>query len=119
MSIQVNYNMFDNKCFVNYLNFLIGQLYKSLCLKEDGSETLVSYLESLNRELIGSKELIKFLKDDARFISLISKIQYLILEERSVTQPVFKKEIFSCISIIQKLLRKYGGESDEQNSRCK
>ena len=105
--IEVKYGMFDEKSFQNYLKFLIGQLYKSLCLKEDNSETLLSFLESLNRELIGSKELITALKNDARFISLMCKVQYLISDTK-VDHKVFKKEIFSCISLIQKLQKKYG-----------
>ena len=107
--ITVNYDVFSDESFKNYLNFLIGQLYKSLCLKEDDDKNLISYLESLNRELISSKELIIFLKNDARFISMLTKIQYLI-SEPNTTHKIFKKEIFACISIVQKLLEKYGGE---------
>jgi hypothetical protein len=107
--IEVKYEMLDNKCFINYLDFLIGQLYKSLCLKEEQSDTLCDYLDSLKNELIGSKELIVFLKSDARFISMLSKIQYLICEPE-VSHKVFKKEIFSCISIVDKLKNKYGGD---------
>lgn len=104
--IKVNYEVLNDAYFVNYFKFLIGQLYKSLCLKEEDSTTLISFLESLNRELIGNKELISFLKGDARFISLLSKVQYLIYDS-SVEQKVFKKEIFSCISIVQKLEKQY------------
>ncbi|HEY8888940.1 MAG TPA: hypothetical protein VIM70_01600 [Clostridium sp.] len=105
--IEVKFGMLNEKAFENYLKFLIGQLYKSLCLKEDNSETLLSYLESLNRELIGSKELITILKNDARFISLMCKVQYLI-SDTEVDHKVFKKEIFSCINLVQKLQKQYG-----------
>jgi len=104
--IQTNYSVIPDDLFVNYLNFLKGQLYKSLCLKEESSDTLISFLESLNRELIGNKELIAFLKNDARFISLLNKVQFLI-SESDATHEVFKKEIFSCISIVKKLEEKY------------
>lgn len=104
--IKVNCGAIPDALYANYLNFLIGQLYKSLCLKEDGNNTLISFLESLKRELIGNKDLIGHLKYDARFASLINKVQYLI-SENDVSHKVFKKEIFSCISIVNKLQNQY------------
>jgi hypothetical protein len=104
--IEVRYELLDDNCFINYLTFLKDKLYKSLCLKEEESNTLFEYMSSLQRELIGSKELIVFLKNDARFISLLSKVQYLI-SEPNTSHKVFKQEIFSSISIVEKLIDKY------------
>jgi hypothetical protein len=103
---NVNLNALNDNYFSNYFKYLINQLYKSLCLKEEQSQTLISYLESFNRELIGNKELIDFLKGDARFISLISKIQFLI-SNPNVDEDIFRKEIFSSMSIVKKLEEKY------------
>jgi hypothetical protein len=100
--IQVNYELFPPEMLANYYKFLINQLYKCLCLKEDGCETLESFLQSMNYELIGSKSLIVSLKGDARFISLLNKIQFLI-SEPDLDLKIFKKEIFSCIKIVEKL----------------
>lgn len=104
--ITVNYSTISDELFTNYLEFLINQLYKSLCLKEDNSDTLYSYLTSLRNELLGSVELINFLKYDARYCSMLNKIQYLI-STSNISQKEFKKEIFSCINIVQKLLKQY------------
>jgi hypothetical protein len=104
--IEVKYGILPDKYFANYLDFLINQLYKSLCLKEENCDTLISYLQSLQCELIGSKELISAFKNDSRVISLLNKIQYLIATPE-IEQKVFKKEIFSCISIVEKLQVKY------------
>lgn len=104
--ITVNYSTISDELFTNYLEFLINQLYKSLCLKEDNSDTLYSYLISLRNELLGSVELINFLKHDARYCSMLNKIQYLI-STSNISQKEFKKEIFSCINIVQKLLKQY------------
>lgn len=103
---KVNYDVIPNELFINYLEFLINQLYKSLCLKEEKSDTLLSYLMSLRNELIGGVELIEFLEFDARYCAMLNKIQFLIYE-RNVSQVQFKKEIFSCINIVQKLIEKY------------
>lgn len=104
--IKVNYGVIDDKLFENYLEFLINQLYKSLCLKEENNETLINYLESLRNELIGSIELIEFLKYDARYCSMLNKIQFLI-SKSDIDHKTFKKEIFSCISTVEKLKKKY------------
>ncbi len=115
--IQVNCGAIPNSLYKNYLNFLIGQLYKSLCLKEEGNETLISFLESLKRELIGNIELINTLKYDARFASLLNKVQYLI-SAKDIEHRIFRKEMFSCISIVKKLQGQYlkGGYSDDTNT---
>ena len=104
--IKVNCGAIPDDLYSNYLSFLIGQLYKSLCLKEDENNTLVSFLESLKRELIGNKELIGHLKYDARFASLLNKVQFLI-SNSDASHKVFKKEIFACITIVGKLQEKY------------
>lgn len=104
--IKVDYSVIPNELYTNYLQFLINQLYKSLCLKEEQNETLINYLESLKNELLGSIELIEFLKYDARYCSMLNKIQFLI-STPDVNHKTFKKEIFSCISIVKKLEGKY------------
>lgn len=105
--IKVDYGAIPNQLFINYLEFLIDQLYKSLCLKEDKNDTLFSYLTSLRNELIGSTKLIEILKYDARYCSMLNKIQYLI-SEQDMSHKEFKKEVFACISIVEKLIKKYG-----------
>ena len=58
-------------------------------------------MESLQRELIGNQELIIRLKNNANFLSFLGKIQYLINNEVDI--KVFKKDIFDCIALINKL----------------
>ena len=111
--IEVRYDMLDERCFTNYLNYLISSLFKGLCLKEEGSETLIEYLSSLLRELVGSKGLIEFLKYDARFVSVMNRVQYLI-QEKNISYEIFRSEIFTCINIINKLLKDYKEVGDSQ-----
>lgn len=103
--IQINLSAFPDGYLVNYLNYLIGKIYKCLPMKENGEITLDSYLSSLLRELIGNKELITELKGNALFISLIGKLEYLIDNELDI--KTYRKDIFDCISIIEKI--KKGG----------
>lgn len=99
--VKVKYGLIPDKLFVNYLNFLIGKVFKLLPMREQNDETLIKYMESLQRELIGNQELIARLKNNANFLSFLGKIQYLINNEVNV--KVFKKDIFDCITLINKL----------------
>jgi hypothetical protein len=104
--VKVNIdNIIDNEFFLNYLNFLIGRVYKILPISEGEPETLRSYLDSLILELLGSKDLILKLKKDASFLSLMATLQS--LSENKYSHDVIKREVFKCIDIIKKLIDKY------------
>lgn len=98
-------NIIDNEFFLNYLNFLIGRVYKILPISESEPETLKSYLDSLILELTGSKDLILKLKKDASFLSLIVTLQ--ALSENQYSHSEIKREVFKSINIIKKLINKY------------
>lgn len=104
--VKVNYDAInDNEFFLNYLNFLIGRVYKILPISEDEPVTLKSYLDSLVLELLGSKDLILKLKKDASFLSLIATLQS--LSENQYSHNVIRSEVFKCIDIIKKLIDRY------------
>lgn len=99
--VQVNYSIIPNEFFINYFDFLISKVFKCLPMKENNEITLSTYMESLLRELIGNKELIIELKGSPIFLSLLGKIEYLIQNE--VDMKTYKKDIFDCITLIEKL----------------
>ena len=103
--IDVKYGQIPNKLFCNYLSYLIDKVYKILPLKESETETLQSYLNSLQIELIGSTQLIDVLKDDPKFLTLLNTIQYFISNESD--HKTYKREVFKCIRIIESLQNKY------------
>jgi hypothetical protein len=104
--VKVNYDAInDDQFFLNYLNFLIGRVYKILPISEDEPVTLKSYLDSLVLELLGSKDLILKLKKDASFLSLIATLQS--LSENQYSHNVIRSEVFKCIDIIKKLIDRY------------
>ena len=106
--VQVKYGLIPDKLFVNYLNFLIGKVFKLLPMREQNDETLIKYMESLQRELIGNQELIARLKNNANFLSFLGKIQYLINNEVDI--KIFKKDVFDCITLINKLKSEFEKE---------
>jgi hypothetical protein len=103
--IEVKYGLLPSENFCRYFDFLIDKTYKILPLKEEKSETLKTYLESFQRELIGNKALIPSLVNEPQFISVLNTMQYLIDEE--YTDEICKKEVFKCIRILQNIQSKY------------
>lgn len=111
--IEVKYGLIPKESFCNYFKFLINKTYKILPLKEENSETLKTYLESFLKELIGNKELVPFLVDEPKFITMLNTMQYLASEEYSVAEC--RKEVFKCIGILKDINEKYfdsGGGND-------
>ncbi len=97
----------------NYLRALVNSFFKILPLWESGEHTLPTYLASLQAELLGCKELIDALHNDALFISLVAILQYLI-DTPSCPVSTVKREVFRAISICNKLSSRYGAGLDAE-----
>ena len=103
--IEVKYGMLPKENFCRYFEFLINKTYKILPLKEEKSDTLKSYLESYQRELIGNMDLVHVLVDEPKFITVLNTMQFLISEEYS--DKICKREVFKCIRILEEINEKY------------
>ena len=103
--IEVKYGLLPKENFCRYIEFLINKTYKILPLKEENSDTLKSYLESYQRELIGNMDLVPLLVNEPKFITVLNTIQYLISEEYS--DKICKREVFKCIRILEEINEKY------------
>lgn len=103
---KTKYSEIPDEYFVSYFNFLIGRVWKILPMWEENNEDLKSYMESLQRELIGNINLVKEIKCDSYFITLLSKLEYLINEE--YTHEICRKEVFECVDIVKKIAERYG-----------
>lgn len=91
----------------NYLSALINNFFKILPIKESGETSLDTYMQSLQAELLGCKELVEAIHYDALFLTLLSILQYLI-DHPECEVAVVKREVFHAISICNKLKNKYG-----------
>jgi len=91
-----------------YFKALVGQFYKILPIKESGEPSLGKYMDSLQREMIGCRDLIVALDCDELYLSLLSMLQYLI--ENDCDTNTVRCEVFKAISICKKLQKKYGAE---------
>lgn len=96
----------DAETLNNYLSSLVNHFFKILPIKESGESSLDVYIRSLQAELLGCKELIEAIHNDALFLTLVSILQYLI-DTPSCDVPTVKREVFRAISICNKLRQKY------------
>ena len=89
----------------NRLEKLTNQFYKILPLRENGVETLPEYMKSLMAEMLGAKDLIDALRNDAIYLTLLSILSYLISYDCDV--DTVRREVFKALSLIKKITDKY------------
>lgn len=102
----------DSLILKNYLRTLINLFFKILPIRESGENSLPTYMQSLQAELLGCHEFIEAIHNDPLFLSLLSILQYLI-DNPSCDVSVVKREVFKAISICNKLKSKYATASQE------
>jgi hypothetical protein len=85
----------------NYFDLLINKLFKVIPMKENNSNTLNEYLRSLRIEILGYISLSELFNNDAKFLSIVNTIEY--LSNNEINEKICKREIFKCISIIEKI----------------
>lgn len=92
----------------NYFSVLVNRFFKILPIREAEEKTLPVYINSLQIEMLGCKEFVCVLQDDANMVTLLSILQYL---KDTPDCPVadVKREVFRAISICNKLKARYEG----------
>ena len=96
----------DSELLVNYFRSLVNRFFKILPIREQGDESLVVYLESFQKELLGCQSLIVAIKNDALYISLLATLQYLI-DNPDCSVKAVRRQVFNAISICNKLKSVY------------
>ena len=86
----------------NYFSCLVNQFFKILPMRESEEESLPVYLQSLKCQIIGSQELIGYLRNEPEYLVLPSVLQYLIDHPECPVSAV-KREVFKCIRVCNKL----------------
>lgn len=103
-----------DQCVTNYLDALVGKIYKILPMKEDGAEFLPQYIDWRIREMTSFRDFVQVVGEDADFLSLI-----LIMNSISTQEDVssVRHDVFEAISLCKKLRRKYGRQEGEADGR--
>ena len=107
MMIETNAGMpMRSACLSNYFRNLVNRFFKILPIRENNEQSLATYMESLQLEILGCQSLVVDMYDDPDYIILLSILQYLIDNPDSKVQVV-KREVFKAISICNKLKARY------------
>lgn len=106
MTVNIDYAELDEKTFHNYFKYMIGKIYKILPMSEEGCTTLVSYLESLKVEMLGSYTLYRQLMEEPQFMTALNIIEYLI-NNSDCEHSVYRREVFKAIGCIENINKKY------------
>lgn len=103
--VETNHGAIPDDYLINYLKFLTGRVFKLLPMQEEKDDNLKKYMNSLQRELLGNKELIIELRDDNEFLVLLGKLEYLI--NNDVSDEIYRKDILDCVNLIGKIKERY------------
>ena len=68
-----------NDLVKNYFHDLVNRFFKILPMRENGEESLQTYMRSLRVELIGGKGLIPELKVNSSYLTLMAILEYMML----------------------------------------
>ena len=97
----------------NYFSALVNHFFKILPMFESGEDTFPTYLESLQVELLGCKDLICSIGNDPYYLVLLSILEYFI-NNPDITKTVVKREVFRAISICNRLKFSYCKEEKDE-----
>lgn len=96
----------SNNLLNSYFSNLVNQFFKILPMRENEEDSLITYMQSLQVELIGCKSFIPELNENSFYLTLLSLLQYLI-DNPDSSVVVVKREVFRAISICHKLKSAY------------
>ena len=99
----------DAEVLHNYFRNLVNHFFKILPIREQNEESLTTYMQSLQAELLGCKGLMSAIQNDASYLTLLSILQYLIDNPECTVREV-KREVFRAISICNKLKAQYASK---------
>ena len=104
--IGTNEHIIDQQSLENYLNALIGKLYKILPICENSPETFPTYVRGLMDELLGFSGLVDYIDHDPAYVSILSLLQNFINTPECPVGDV-RREVFGMISSCKKMIDRY------------
>lgn len=99
----------DEELVKNYFRQLVNSIFKILPMKENGEESLVIYIKSLQSEVVGFSNLVEEIKDNAEFLQMLSILQYQV-DNPTCSIEETRREVFKAIAIANKLKALYSKE---------
>lgn len=110
MNVETTNGMsIDSTVINNYFKSLVNHFFKILPMRENNEPSLCLYMKTLQSELIGCKDLVLAIQNDASYMTLLAILQYLIdsIDDPECTVMVVRRNVFRAISICNKLKLQY------------
>ena len=85
----------------DFLDGLVGKVYKILPLSESDNSYLNDYLDSLLIQLNGAFATYPVLSKSDKYVSIVNTINF--FSNNKISHKQCKREVFKCIDIIGKL----------------
>lgn len=95
--MNTKYGKISDKTYKDYKVKLINNIYKILPMKEEKTDTINVYIESVLYELVGME---KVLYEAGEICSIISVLENLITEQ---DLKIVKREVFRAISLVKRM----------------
>lgn len=99
----------DSAVINNYFRLLVNLFFKILPIWESGDGSVKVYMETLQSEMLGCKNVIAAINNDGLFLSLISMLQDLI-DHPDYDHAKVRRTVFNAISVCNKLISRYSVE---------
>ena len=101
----------DSNMVLARIDGLVSQVYKILPLFETGERSVIQYMTSLQREMLGLGSLIAAFRDDDRYLCVLAILQRMIDCGLDGSQDIrtIKSDVFKAISILKKMKEHYDG----------
>jgi hypothetical protein len=105
--MNTKYGQLPDEMLLAYVNGMIAKVWKTIPMKQVGTDSLPKYLEATLREFVGQKELIEQLKNNEEFLTILGIMESLLNQDDF---SKFRSDIFKVINLIEKLKFKLGGD---------
>ena len=99
------------KLEAEYLNKLIGRVYKIIPLKEEDSQFVDVYINGLVEELIANSRLMRDFNYDSRLMIVSSTLKSTVY---CTNHSEYKSAVFKCIKYIEQLIEMVRGDVNEE-----
>jgi hypothetical protein len=105
--MNTKYGQLPDEMLLAYVNGMIAKVWKTIPMKQVGTDSLPKYLEAILREFVGQKELICELRNNEEFLTILGIMESLLNQDDF---SKFRSDIFKVINLIEKLKFKLGGD---------
>lgn len=105
--METKYGKLPDELLMNYVDGMIAMVWKTIPMKQLGTESLPKYLEATLREFIGQKELVHELKNSKEFQSILGILESLLTQDDFLK---FRSDVFKIINLIKHLKINLGGD---------